>query len=532
MCLNWLDRAHPVANWWCVMASGVAVAAAVLNDERALTRACRELRECTQVFQDDGSYAESLQYGNYAIYALMLAREALIRRGEDVDQIAPLGRFIGYVRWAVASYLYRRPVTGWGPGPRPRSINFNDSAAVFAPSADVLMHIASRGARSHPLEAGLARWLFDQVYGDTLDQGPFDQASFGLRTNWGFVTPLLLKHAPPARSPEQSGLAGTLAFDCGDSIARDRWDGQTVLAMRGGGAGLNGPGHLHRDLNSILLVHNNQRLLADAGHACYRNTSRQLDMATDMHNTCTFFPADAPDETQLVQSLPPTRRKDGNRIDPPIARPARRLIAARCDDVSLLGGEAGKTYGPPITRFARFAILCGSNVVFIIDHIVADRPVRPQWNWLLNNRDGALDLKPIGSDRVVVRRPNAGMKLICLADASVRQRFAQIHDAYHCMPGQVGEGRPGSGILLQWRQNQPVTEQIAIHAMVVDGYGAVAGWHLRDHKGFPMWEAAGGTVRWAVQIQPEELHIDEQQSGRQYIAWPDANDSWSLRRAT
>ncbi len=541
MCLNWLDIPHSVANWWCVLTAGLASIAAVLGDKDLLARSREELAGCTRIFQADGSHTESLQYANYAIYTVMIAREALQRCGERVDEFAPIDRYIGYAKWAAASYLYSRPTSGWGAGPRPRSLNFNDSGAVFTPTADVLMHLSARAKATHPTEAGLARWLFDRTYTTHLAQGPHDQASFGLRTSWGFLTLPLIAQAAEAMSPSLAKLDTTLAFDCGNSIARDAWHadgGRTVLALHGGGPPLNGPGHLHRDMNTIILVHNDQRLLTDAGHSCYRNMIRRLETSTQMHNTCIFRVSGGADERMeswtadgvLEQMEPPRRQwRPGEGIDPPADRGARRLLTAECDDVRVIGSEAAATYGRPITRFARFAILCGPHAVFIVDHITSDRPVKTQWNWLLNNRDGELNLKIAGADRLVARRGGAGMKLFNLVGGrGVDQRWAHVNDAYHCMPGQMGEGRPGSGILCYWTEPDALTERLGIHAMALDTCGAVAGWHLRREDDRVGLEAPGSAALWTVQATARQITITEQQSSRTYVLADGGGDAWTI----
>jgi hypothetical protein len=537
MCVQWLDRPHPAANWWCVLTAGLTVAAAVLDDRASLQKARVELSGCTDVFQRDGSYCESLQYGNYALYALMLAGEAVRRRGEDVNALMPLGRLIGYARWAVASYLYSRPTSGWGSGPRPRSLNFNDSGAVFRPTADVLLHLSARGRESYPTEAGLARWLFEETYASYLTQGPHDQASFGLRTSWGFLTLPLLTLAADPLSPDAAGLDTALAFDCGDSIARDAWTGRTVLALRGGGEPMHGPGHLHHDLNSIIVAHNHERLLTDAGHSCYRNTLRKLDLSTDMHSTCTFQIAPSLDDAcerwtsgQVIQQQePPRRNHRASGTEAPVDRGARRLITAALHHVRVLGSETAAAYGQPIARFARFTILCGPHVLFVVDHIRTDSPVFTQWNWLLNNRDGELDLKLAGPDRVVARRGNAGMKLFSLSGGAVQQFWAHAHDAYHCMPGQMGEGRPGSAVLLRWTDPKPRQERLAVHAIALDTPGAIAGWHLKQSEQQVGLESPSGAEGWSIQAEEHQIMITEQASDQRYCLALAGDDRWALK---
>ncbi|UFH57976.1 hypothetical protein [Spirosoma sp. KNUC1025] len=80
LCRRWIDKNTHLANWRGILTSGVIVAAAVLGDEALLDHYVSEWQRCALAFQPDGSYGESLQYGNYLAFALMLSYEALCRK--------------------------------------------------------------------------------------------------------------------------------------------------------------------------------------------------------------------------------------------------------------------------------------------------------------------------------------------------------------------------------------------------------------------------------------------------------------------
>ncbi|MCZ7599235.1 MAG: heparinase II/III-family protein [Gammaproteobacteria bacterium] len=114
----------------------------------------------------------------------------------------------------------------------------------------------------------------------------------------------LLPQACEGQSPEALDEPTVAGFSCGDVLARDAWQGRTILATHGGGDPLSGPGHLHGDLNSFILVHNRERLLVDPGHSCYRGLLHEVEMGTLTHNTCTFeLSRDAADGLKLQESL-------------------------------------------------------------------------------------------------------------------------------------------------------------------------------------------------------------------------------------
>jgi hypothetical protein len=522
-CQAWIDHNRVAANWRCILNAGVAVTAVVINDVEAMTRAASVYAECSDFFQPDGSYAESIQYGNYAMYGMVLAREALVRRDPSLGAQLPLGAAYRKPSWDAAALLYRKPLSGWGSTPLARSANFNDSAAIYRASADVLLHTAACAKERYPIEAGLARWLFETLYLPIVDDGHHDQASFGFVNDFGFLSLLTWPDAASANSPTDTRLPLTTGFTCGDAFARDAWDGRTILAMRTGTEPLYASGHGHGDFNSFILAHNQERLLVDPGHSCYRNVTHELETSTEMHNTCTFIDSCG---GLIKQRVARKRRQVG---ESPWHDGVRRLLLARSGDVSVIASDAAVVYGPPIHEFTRTWILCGSHVLFLVDRTRASAPVRTQWNFLLNNRDGMLDLKQPAIDRLVARRGTAAMKLFHLGSAKASGPFyALVHDAYHPQPNELGEGHTGSGMLVRWSDPKPVTERTVIHAIAVDEPGRIAGWHLKvSEPDQAVLEAPGGQSVWKLSIGTDEMNIEESVAGVRHVVTQ--HDEWSLQ---
>jgi hypothetical protein len=441
-------------------------------------------------------------------------------------------------RWQAASLFYRKPMSGWGSHPVPRSANFNDSSAIFRPSADLLLHIAVRCRDHAPVEAGLARWLFDKLYCPFVEQAPHDRATFGLVNDFGFLSIPLLPLACDPITPEEAGIPLACGFSCGDMIARDSWQGRTVLAVHGAGDPLHGPGHLHSDLNSFILVHNRERLLADPGHTCYRTlVQRLITTSSQAHNLCTFAVEPGPDQPKTApieqdKSLRRYFNSSTHEAQPPVVRGGKRLLLSRVDDVTAMGSEVAAVYGSPIQEFSRFWLLCGTHVLFIIDHIRSSQPVRTTWNWLLNNRDGQLQMKTFRPDRIVARRGEAGMKLFHLAGGKMHgPTYAHIHDAYHPLPAELGDGAPGTGMLMHWTEKSALCERIAAHAVCMDHYGTIAGWHLKSEEGYAVvLDSPRGSQKWKLRIQGKELIVEDTVNGRTYSVKPDKNSSWNLTK--
>ncbi|CCH53459.1 hypothetical protein BN8_02556 [Fibrisoma limi BUZ 3] len=507
LCRRWLQKNSHLANWRGIMASGALVASAALGaagdpaagdpaagdpDDNLLDEFTPELARMAQAFQPDGSYGESLQYGNYLANALMLAYESLVRKYPVQATQLDVSAYSRGMNWMAQSMLYRKPMQAWNihsgsDEPRARAVNFNDSAALFRPSGDLLLHIAVR--YDDPLQAGLARWLFQEYYEPGPTQGPHDLASFGMRNDWGFLTLPLLTKAGQSVSPAAADLPLTTSFSNGNAFVRDAWRGRSVLAVQGGNNdGVYAPGHLQGDLNSFMLVHNRERLLVDPGHSCYRNLIHGLESSTQTHNTCTFLVEQ--DSLGLQEDLAKIKlleqrnvlsrrliRTDGH-VGPPVERGGRLLHCQRVGDVSWVVSEVAASYGAPIQEFTRCWLQVGPHVTFVIDRIRATEPVRTVWNWLLNNRDGQSVIRTNGGE-LVLNRHQSGLRLCQVGPAALSGPvYAYVHDAYHPEPAQLGEGLPGSGLLFRHTDNQASTNVSRLHVLIADDVAELDEWRI------------------------------------------------------
>ena len=532
LCRHWLERNNHLANWRSVLVSGLAAAAAVTGDRQSLELATPETLIGAQAYQPDGCYAESLQYSNYLAFALMMSFESITGA---VPELKPAGPEVqaNLIPWYTQSMLYARPLAGWDAQPRARAVNFNDSGASFRPSGDVLLQVAARCRESNPKEAGLARWLFDTYYAPVPAQGPHNLATFGLRNDWGFLTLRFLTQSATAISPEEADLPLVKRYSNGNILVRDDWKGQTVLAIQAGSDPLYGPGHLHGDLNSFILAHNEQRLLADSGHNCYRNLIHGLESSTQTHNTCTFLlqqdalglQEDLAKASLLEQSSVASRRQitDGQ-VSAPVPPRGRLLLAKRIDRVTVVASEAAALYGKPIEEFTRLWIQAGPHALFVIDRIRASQPVRTVWNWLLNNRDGASTFHVRDGRAVTMYRGLAGLTLTHTSDGRLNGPvYGVMHDVYHPEPNQQGEGHSGSGMIYRWIEPEPRQSRLVVHAIAVDDYGLIGGW--RTEKIDDAVSLASPTQKW-------NLSIDSEIPLQVTLQGEDKSHSWELIEKT
>lgn len=487
LCRRWIAKNVHLANWRSILVSGAIVAAVVLDDEKTVSELIPDLELCQNALQNDGSYGESLQYGNYLAIAMTFAYEAILRKYPAVSLPKPV--FHTSINWYATSMFYAKPLHGWGDEPRARAANFNDSAAIFRPSGDVLRHIAARS--SNAVERGLATHLFEKYYAEVPAQTPNDLATLGMRNDWGFLTLPLLTLDNQHITPEEAQLPLTTAFSNGNAFIRDDWQGKTIVAINGGGEPLSSLGHLHGDLNSFILVHNEERLLVDPGHSCYRNLIHGLESSSQTHNTCTFLiekealglQEDLAKASLLEQkSVFPRRMIQNGKAGDKIKRGDKRLICEKNGTLSIYGAEVAKAYGEPIETFARFWILGGSHVLFIVDRIIADRPVTTLWNWVVNNQNRQTKYEKNGTI-LTIKRQKSGMKFFHGGNGAWSfPVHGFLHDAYHPEPNQLGEGSSGDSLLFRFTEKESKAVRTVVHAIALDAPNALDNWSLNINE--------------------------------------------------
>jgi hypothetical protein len=534
LCRRWLDKNFHLANWRSIMFSGAMVAAVVLEDEKTIEELTPEFDLCQDAVQHDGSYGESVQYGNYLLLATTFAKEAVLRRTAQATYHSSLITHQS-IRWFATSMFYSKPLPGWGDEPIARAANFNDSAAIFRPSGDNLLHIAARS--NDEKERGLAKWLFEKYYVPVPNQGPHDLATLGMRNDWGFLTLPLLTYETKSISPSEADLPLTTIFSNGNAFIRDAWDGKTIIATNGGSEPLNGLGHLHGDLNSFILVHNNERLLADPGHSCYRNLIHGLESSSQTHNTCTFLiekeslglQEDLAKASLLEQKSVFPRRmiidgKGGDKID----RGDKLLICAKDDVISVLGSEVSKAYGSPIQNFSRFWILAGSHVLFIVDEISADYAVTTLWNWVVNNRDGKTTWQK-DNNCLSVQKNNAGMKLFHGGNGSFSfPVHGFLHDAYHPEPNQLGEGSSGDSYVFRFTEKEKLATRRVVHAIALDEPSELQHWNLEVNGN--AYNLKSNTRNWTLKINEDDSFSMISGHGRQWDITKNEQGNYKLNR--
>ncbi len=494
------NRAKPSSNWYAIIAGGYAAAAVILRDEAAILNAVELYNSCMELYNDDG-YGESLQYGNYASLALIHLRRAVMRCNPALAERMSIEKIAGGMKLAAASFLYMKPLNRHGNDTvYPRSINFGDSAAIFRPSGDVLMTVASQSKDA--TNAGVARWLFDTLYADPTI-GPDELATLGFFNQFGWCTLVALREAAQAISPKDAGIPTKAVFKIGNAFVRDSWDNQTtVIGAMVGAEPYNVIAHRHRDQNSFTLAAYGERFFIDPGHCCYRLESYGRSASTGYHNTWEFFGEDGTKYSQRGTYC---------------HKPFTKYIDYHAPEgFEIIASDAAEAYGEHFMRAERIFVCAFPNVMFIIDRIETDIPVKMVSHFALNNRDGKLNNHIAYWNKFVLRRGGGAIKFFTFPvgeNMKMTQRHGLMHDYYHPLPNQNGQGAEGSSLIYDYTSEEFSKKHTVVHPFAISPIGEITGWHIVNEKDNTVFTvlSPGNEERWQLRLTDDSFEVEKLQ---------------------
>lgn len=468
------ERQH-VNNWHIVLLNGYTTAAVILHDDQEVRNAIQLSHIAASFFNQD-SYGESIQYSNYAALHLSFLFEILIRSNYAQQDELNLASYSRLMEWYASSFLHMKFLDSLGQAV-PRTINFGDSAAVFRPTGDVLVQVAVRMQKNLPKHAALAAWLFEQTYREQ-DNLVDELASFGFFNQFHYHAVLMCPRMCQALSPEKAGVPLTKRFQCGHIISRDRWENsRAVIAVAGGYDPYNVTSHRHADQNSFQLIVGKERMLIDPGHCCYRLNAQKYSASEIAHNTIQIQKENGEYLSQQLVSGNLFRRE----------KPKNQLLYCEViGDVQIIASDATNLYPSEITRAIRIWVYRLPNMIFVGDVISSQEPVVLSSQFNLNNRDNKLNVHVYNEHRLVCRRGLEAIKLF-EAYSEVNQQacpsqlhfgWNYVHDFYHPLPNQAGQGKEGSSLTYFWKSPMAGTEHVRVHTIAADCEDRIKGWHV------------------------------------------------------
>lgn len=449
-------------NWFMVLLNGYGTTAVVLDEVDEIQHA-KELLHRFAGFYNKDSYGESVQYSNYASLHLAFLSEILIRSGYAKPEELPLHCYGNLMEWYAASLQRMKDTEGFG-GQLPRTFAFGDSSNLFRPTGNLLAHVAVHLKEQSPKQAGLASWLFETVYGQ--EKLMIDElATFGFFNQFAYHSILMYPDMCKPCSPREAGLPLSMRFDIGHILIRDRWaEPDMALAIAAGYEPLKVSVHRHLDQNSFQLSVGRERMLIDPGHCCYRLQTQQRSKDETSHNTISIR-----HQGKLLRQ---------REVEPEAGRGEasvynKLLIHEQFQDMQIIISDASDLYESPVRKAVRMWIVRVPDIIVVCDYVLAEEPVELLTRLVANNRDNQLVMERHSETALTFTRKDSVLEVhqaFNLVDgepeaAELSFDWSFLHNYYHPLPNQEGQGKEGSALVYVWTSRRAAKEHRRIQVL-------------------------------------------------------------------
>lgn len=340
-------------NWWTSCAGMGGLLALALSNElpeaakgaEAVVEALPQwfdfagdvIQHKPKTFDRDGGMYESINYASFGITEALLFRQAWLNshpgaKLEEIPQMDKLASFFSHVAYPRNGMLY--------------SINFGDSHKnVTGESSMILAY--NQGAKDPA-----TLWYINQIEPGQHREG------FPRHFPMGFLYTPELKEAPATPALPTSHLWK----DFGWATMRDSWDrNASMLAVKSGMTW----NHSHADANSMIVFHNGDEVIKDAGNSSYgRPEYRNYFFQTDAHNVVKFNGEGQPTYQQYHGTMLPgsvTGLLDAGNI--------KYVLCDGTGPMSHVFDRNFRTY------------LWLDDIIYVIDDIHSHKPGRFEWLW-------------------------------------------------------------------------------------------------------------------------------------------------------
>lgn len=450
-------------NWFMVLLNGYGTTAVVLDEKEEVEHA-KELFHRFAAFYNKDSYGESVQYSNYASLHLSFLAEIFIRSGYAKPEELPLSCYGNLMAW-YASSIQRMKYAETFDCVVPRTFAFGDSSNLFRPTGNVLAHVAVHLKESMPKSAGLATWLFETVYGKE-EKMPDELATFGFVNQFAYHSILMYEDMASPISPKEAELPLNMRFDIGHILIRDKWEEPNMaMAIAAGYEPLGVSVHRHLDQNSFQLSIGQERMLIDPGHCCYRLHTQARSKDEISHNTISIRYKD--DFIRQREVFPEAGKGEASVYN-------KLLVNETFQDMQVIISDGSGLYESPVQKAVRIWLVRVPDIVVVCDYVQADEPVEFITRLVANNRDNKLVMERKGNDFLTLTRKDSVLEVhqaYSTVDGmedvtGLSFDWTYLHDYYHPIPNQDGQGKEGSALTYVWTSGKKAKEHKRVQVLI------------------------------------------------------------------
>lgn len=198
-------------------------------------------------------------------------------------------------------------------------------------------------------------------------------------------------------------------------------------------------------------------MLVDPGHCCYRLESQKKSADEISHNTISIrYRDELLRQRPVEQELGRGKASVYNKL----------LVNEHFKDLQIIISDATGLYEKPVARVIRIWVVRMPDIVVVADYVLAEEPVELITRLVANNRDNRLQVDRRNDRFLTLKRNDSILEVhqaLSMSDGKkddpvLSYDWSFLHNYYHPLPNQAGQGKEGSALVYVWTSGQKAKE--------------------------------------------------------------------------
>ena len=150
------------------------------------------------------------------------------------------------------------------------------------------------------------------------------------------------------------------------------------------------------------------------------------------------------------------------------------LVNETFQDMQVIISDGSGLYESPVQKAVRIWLVRVPDIVVVCDYVQAEEPVEFITRLVANNRDNKLVMERKGNDFLTLTRKDSVLEVhqaYSTADGmedvtGLSFDWTYLHDYYHPLPNQDGQGKEGSALTYVWTSGQKAKEHKRMQVLI------------------------------------------------------------------
>jgi len=177
------------------------------------------------------------------------------------------------------------------------------------------------------------------------------------------------------------------------------------------------------------------------------------------------------------------------------------------DGWAVIASDAKSAYGEHFKRAERIIVTAFPHVMFIIDRIETDIPVKMISHFAVNNRDGMTNINVAADNKLVIRRGEGAMKFFTFP----YDKELEMSRQYGRYSENAEQGEEGSVLIFDYTSCGFKTSHTIIHPFAITPLEEIKKWHIKPENDNTFFTVSSyrDEEQWQIRLSGDSIEMEK-----------------------